>query len=260
MGGAAAYLLCVGHRRQSVGAAGRRRFVRRPRCSGPCAPLARPQTPTRRPRRPSPAIMSQSESPGLQEESLHGSWVELHFGSNGNGSSVPDSVSIYNGDMEKILLDAQHESGRSSSKSSHCDSPPRSQTPQDTNRASETDTHSLGEKNSSQGIPALQAPKAHAHAQHAQHERHEEGRHLLCGVPQGLPAVAAAVPPAGHRAGDLHRKAPDNVHQHVLMQALAWCPHAAGAHAPHSAQKQLSRSWAAALRVVSSGSAAFLTQ
>ncbi|XP_011944288.1 PREDICTED: BCL2/adenovirus E1B 19 kDa protein-interacting protein 3 isoform X1 [Cercocebus atys] len=78
------------------------------------------------------------------------SWVELHFSNNGNGSSVPASVSIYNGDMEKILLDAQHESGRSSSKSSHCDSPPRSQTPQDTNRASETDTHSIGEKNSSQ--------------------------------------------------------------------------------------------------------------
>ncbi|XDC66861.1 hypothetical protein R6Z07M_018043 [Ovis aries] len=107
-------------------------------------------TPTRRPRRPRPAVMSQSESPGLQEESLHGSWVELHFGSNGSGGSVPDSASIYNGDMEKILLDAQHESGRSSSKSSHCDSPPRSQTPQDTNRASETDAHSLGEKNSSQ--------------------------------------------------------------------------------------------------------------
>uniref|UniRef100_A0A2I3GJE9 BCL2 interacting protein 3 n=1 Tax=Nomascus leucogenys TaxID=61853 RepID=A0A2I3GJE9_NOMLE len=79
-----------------------------------------------------------------------GSWVELHFSNNGNGSSVPASVSIYNGDMEKILLDAQHESGRSSSKSSHCDSPPRSQTPQDTNRVSETDTHSIGEKNSSQ--------------------------------------------------------------------------------------------------------------
>ncbi|TKC46899.1 hypothetical protein EI555_006769, partial [Monodon monoceros] len=78
------------------------------------------------------------------------SWVELHFGSNGSGSSAPDSVSIYNGDMEKILLDAQRESGRSSSRSSHCDSPPRSQTPQDTNRASEIDTHSLGEKNSSQ--------------------------------------------------------------------------------------------------------------
>uniref|UniRef100_M3XT97 BCL2 interacting protein 3 n=1 Tax=Mustela putorius furo TaxID=9669 RepID=M3XT97_MUSPF len=89
------------------------------------------------------------DRPGLQASSLEGSWVELHF-SNGSGSSVPASVSVYNGDLEKILLDAQHESGRSSSKSSHCDSPPRSQTPQDTTRASELDTHSIGEKNSSQ--------------------------------------------------------------------------------------------------------------
>ncbi|XP_047409782.1 BCL2/adenovirus E1B 19 kDa protein-interacting protein 3 [Sciurus carolinensis] len=94
--------------------------------------------------------MSQSGASGLQEENLQGSWVELHFSSSGNGSGVPASVSIYNGDMEKILLDAQHESGRSSSKSSHCDSPPRSQTPQENTRASETDTHSIGEKNSSQ--------------------------------------------------------------------------------------------------------------
>nr|KAF6454901.1 BCL2 interacting protein 3 [Rousettus aegyptiacus] len=94
--------------------------------------------------------MSQSGTPGVQEESLQGSWVELHFSSNGLASSAPASASMYNGDMEKILLDAQHESGRSSSKSSHCDSPPRSQTPQDTNRVSEADSHSTGEKNSSQ--------------------------------------------------------------------------------------------------------------
>uniref|UniRef100_A0A8C2TA71 Uncharacterized LOC107306879 n=1 Tax=Coturnix japonica TaxID=93934 RepID=A0A8C2TA71_COTJA len=56
-----------------------------------------------------------------QEENLQGSWVELHFSSNGN-KQVPASISIHNGDMEKILLDAQHESGRSSSReSSHCD-------------------------------------------------------------------------------------------------------------------------------------------
>uniref|UniRef100_A0A8D1A0C7 Uncharacterized protein n=1 Tax=Sus scrofa TaxID=9823 RepID=A0A8D1A0C7_PIG len=74
-----------------------------------------------------------SQAPGLQEESQHGSSVELYFGNNGNGSIIPDSVSVYNGNMEKILLDAQHESGQSSSKSSHCDNPPRSQT-QDNNR------------------------------------------------------------------------------------------------------------------------------
>uniref|UniRef100_A0A8C5XRS8 BCL2/adenovirus E1B 19 kDa protein-interacting protein 3 n=1 Tax=Microcebus murinus TaxID=30608 RepID=A0A8C5XRS8_MICMU len=83
------------------------------------------------------------------QSGLKASWVELHFSNSGNGSRVPASVSIYNGDMEKILLDAQHESGLSSFKTSHCDTPPPSQT-QDINRASETDTHSIGGKNSSQ--------------------------------------------------------------------------------------------------------------
>uniref|UniRef100_A0A8D2ES56 Uncharacterized protein n=1 Tax=Theropithecus gelada TaxID=9565 RepID=A0A8D2ES56_THEGE len=78
-----------------------------------------------------------------------GSWVELHFSNNRNGSSVPALVSTSTGDMEKVLLDAQHESRQNSSKSSHCDRIPRSQTSEYINRAAETDSHSIGEKNSS---------------------------------------------------------------------------------------------------------------
>uniref|UniRef100_A0A3P8TCT1 BCL2 interacting protein 3 like b n=1 Tax=Amphiprion percula TaxID=161767 RepID=A0A3P8TCT1_AMPPE len=55
-----------------------------------------------------------------------GSWVELEM--NRAHQHVPSSSSIHNGDMEKILLDAQHESSRSNSS---CDSPPRPHTPQD---------------------------------------------------------------------------------------------------------------------------------
>lgn len=119
----------------------RRRRHRRShsRLRAPADPTSTPPPPslTLTPRRPRRRLASRStlaqvpclrvsHPTALQEEWLHGSWVELHFGNNGNASVVPDSVSVYNGDVEEILLGVQHESGRSSPKTSLCDRPPRS--------------------------------------------------------------------------------------------------------------------------------------
>ncbi|XP_026115939.1 BCL2/adenovirus E1B 19 kDa protein-interacting protein 3-like [Carassius auratus] len=64
----------------------------------------------------------------IQEESLHDSWVELHFDSCSEHSEDAPALSDIT-DLEKMLLEAQRESSSSSRTSSHCSSPQRVQTP-----------------------------------------------------------------------------------------------------------------------------------
>jgi len=78
-----------------------------------------------------------SVSKEISSEELQGSWVELHFsGSSSHTTGSQDDQgeqspsSGLEADVENMLLEAQHESAKNSSKgSSHCNSPLRSQTP-----------------------------------------------------------------------------------------------------------------------------------
>ncbi|XP_061545904.1 BCL2 interacting protein 4 [Phycodurus eques] len=72
------------------------------------------------------------------EDNLQGSWVELHFSGaasqsnrrHGGQELVMPTSTQQQDDVENMLLDAQHESGRNSSGgSSQCDSPRRAVTP-----------------------------------------------------------------------------------------------------------------------------------
>ncbi|XP_052009296.1 BCL2/adenovirus E1B 19 kDa protein-interacting protein 3-like [Xyrauchen texanus] len=57
-----------------------------------------------------------------REESLHDSWIELHFDSCSESSEDTPALCDIT-DMEKMLLEAQRESSSSSRTSSHCSTP-----------------------------------------------------------------------------------------------------------------------------------------
>ncbi|XP_064425735.1 BCL2/adenovirus E1B 19 kDa protein-interacting protein 3-like [Latimeria chalumnae] len=112
---------------------------------------------------------------GSMDNSLQGSWVELAYSRSGSrrGSSsgglehVPSSSSMHAGDLEEILLDAQRESEKTSSRSgSSRDSPPLLPSPQLSHCLMEMENRSTADSSSTQ-------------SEEDQRETHEEEEGLL---------------------------------------------------------------------------------